>query len=62
LFGGFATMFPNNATVESDFSIMRFERNEYRHRLSDVAVAGIMHTKQRQEIKKMTIVIDSKDV
>jgi hypothetical protein len=54
-FGGFATMFPNTATVESDFSIMRYEKNDYRHSLSNISIAGIMHAKQRHEITSMPL-------
>jgi hypothetical protein len=50
-------MFPNNATVESNFLIMRYEKNYYRQRLSDVALAGIIHAKQRKEIKKMPLAL-----
>ena len=34
------------ATVESDFSIFGWERDEYRKCLSDLALEGIMHSKQ----------------
>ena len=49
--GGLQSVFPTTATVESDFSIMGWERNEYRQRLSSFALEGIMHAKQFEEIK-----------
>ena len=54
-FGGFATVFPNTATVESDFSVMSFEKNDYRQSLHDISVGGIMHTKQREEVMDLPL-------
>ena len=44
--GGIATVLANTATVESDFSILGWEKDEYRKCLSDLALEGIMHSKQ----------------
>ena len=44
--GGIATVPANTATVESDFSILGWEKDEYRKCLSDLALEGIMHSKQ----------------
>ena len=43
---GMATMFPTTATVESDFSVLKWEKNSHRLRLDDLSLAGIMHSKQ----------------
>jgi len=40
------TVFPGTANVESDFSIVNFEKNDYRTALTDLSVEGIMHSKQ----------------
>jgi hypothetical protein len=44
--GGLGTVFPGTATVESDFSIVNFEKNDYRAALTDLSLEGILHSKQ----------------
>jgi hypothetical protein len=44
--GGIATVFANTATVESDFSILGWEKDEYRMSLTDLSLEGIMQCKQ----------------
>ena len=44
--GGIATIFANTATVESDFSVLGWEKDEYRMSLMDVSLEGIMQWKQ----------------
>ena|SRR5437773_12384954 len=44
--GGIATIFLNTATVESDFSVLGWEKNEYRQSLTDLSLEGIMQCKQ----------------
>jgi hypothetical protein len=41
-----ATIYPGTTTVESDFSILGWERDEYRSALMDFSLEGIMHAKQ----------------
>ena len=48
--GGLATVFPGTATVESDFSIVNYEKNEYRTALTDLSLEGILHAKQYKTI------------
>ena len=43
---GIATVPANTATVESDFSVLGWEKDEYRKYLSDLALEGIMQSKQ----------------
>ena len=43
---GIATAFPNTATVESDFSILGWEKDAYRMSLTDLSLEGILHCKQ----------------
>lgn len=54
-FGGFATLFANTASVESDFSIMKFEKSDYRQNLADISIGGIMHAKQMKEVIGMRL-------
>ncbi len=51
LCGGLVTMFPNMTSVESDFSIIKWEKNDSRRSLTSLSLAGIMHTKQFEQIK-----------
>jgi hypothetical protein len=44
--GGIATVPANTATVESDFSVLGWEKDEHRMCLSDLALEGIMQSKQ----------------
>ena len=44
--GGLASMFPNTATVESDFSTIGAEKNVYRQSLIEFSLKGILHAKQ----------------
>lgn len=44
--GGLATIFPGTATVESDFSIVNYEKDQYRTALTDFSLEGILHAKQ----------------
>ena len=40
--GGLGTVFSGRATVESDFSIVNFEKNDYRTALTDLSLEGIL--------------------
>lgn len=44
--GALATLFPNNASVESDFSVLGWEKDEYRMSLTDISLEGILQAKQ----------------
>ena len=44
--GGMATIFPGTATVESDFSDVNYEKDQYRAALTDMSLEGILHAKQ----------------
>eukprot|EP00171_Calliarthron_tuberculosum_P001790 IDg1790t1 len=41
--GGLALAFPNTATVESDFSVIGVEKNDYRKSLTDFSLEGVLH-------------------
>jgi hypothetical protein len=44
--GGLATVFPNTTAVESDFLMVKWEKNDTRTSLTSLALAGIMQAKQ----------------
>jgi len=50
--GGLATVFPGTAAVESDFSVLKYEKNSYRTALLDLTLEGIMHCKQYKALFK----------
>ena len=56
--GGFATTFPGTSTVESDFSVIGWEKDEYRTLLSDLSLEGILHAKQMKELAKIQVVLN----
>ncbi|KAH9263831.1 hypothetical protein BASA83_012759 [Batrachochytrium salamandrivorans] len=51
--GGLATVFPNTTSVESDFSIVTWEKDHSRMSLTSLPLAGIMHAKQFQRMKNI---------
>ena len=44
--GGIATVFANTASVESDFSILGWEKDKFRLSMTDLSLEGVMHCKQ----------------
>lgn len=44
--GCLATLFPNTASVESDFSQLAWEKGEYRMRITDLSLEGVLQSKQ----------------
>ncbi|CAK9862296.1 unnamed protein product [Sphagnum jensenii] len=44
--GVLATIFPGTSTVKSDFSILRWEKDNFRKSLSDFGLEGVMQSKQ----------------
>ncbi|CAK9876325.1 unnamed protein product [Sphagnum jensenii] len=51
LCGGLVTAFSNRTSVESDFSIIKWEKNDFRSSLTSLSLVGIMHAKQFEQIK-----------
>jgi len=45
-YGVIATLFPGTSTVESDFSILRWEKDAFRKSLSDFGLEGVLQAKQ----------------
>jgi hypothetical protein len=50
--GGLATVSPSTATVESDFSLTKWEKNKFRISQTDFSLVGILHYKQYEAILK----------
>ena len=59
LCGGFASVFPRTSTVESDFSVIGWEKNEYRTALTDFSLEGILQCKQYEVLTKILNKIDN---
>ena len=53
LCGGLATAFPNTSSVESDFSVVQWEKDSSRTRLTNLSLAGVMHAKQYDMLKSL---------
>jgi hypothetical protein len=51
--GGLASVFPNTATVESDFSVLGYEKDPNRSALTDFSLEGILHAKQFTSLQKL---------
>ena len=56
--GGLATVFPGTATVESDFSVLNYEKNIYRTALTDFSLEGILHCKQFQKLDSLHSIVN----
>ena len=48
--GGLATVFANTTSVESDFSILKWELDEFRTTMMHLSVEGIFQAKQRNRL------------
>ncbi|CAK9268250.1 unnamed protein product [Sphagnum jensenii] len=51
--GGLATAFTNTTAVESDFSILKWEMDEFRTCLMHLSLEGIFQTKQRPILQSL---------
>jgi hypothetical protein len=51
--GGIATVFANTASVESDFSILGWEKDVYRLSITDLSLEGIMQCKQYELLSSL---------
>ena len=54
--GGLASPFPNTATVESDFSVLKCEKNNSRTDLEDLSLEGILQCKEHEKLKALCVV------
>jgi hypothetical protein len=53
--GGLATMFPGTSTVESDFSVVKYEKNKNRMSFTDASLEGILHAKQYRRMHSLKV-------
>jgi hypothetical protein len=51
--GGLATIFPGNATVESDFSVIGWEKDSYRNAQTDFSLEGLLHARQFDRLRRL---------
>ena len=55
LCGGLATAFPNTTSVESDYSLAQWEKDNSRTSLTSLSLAGVMHAKQFDVLKGIVV-------
>ena len=53
--GGLATIFPGTSTVESDFSLVKWERDEHRQQMSTLSLAGVLRAKQFVKVQSLPV-------
>ena len=58
--GGIASAFPGTATVEADFSIVKWEKDEFRMSLTNFSLEGILHSKQFEKLAEIPIDLEQK--
>jgi len=51
--GDLASTFPNTATVENDFSVLGWEKDDYRRSITDFSLEGVMHSKQFKALREL---------
>ncbi|KAI9907150.1 hypothetical protein PsorP6_004324 [Peronosclerospora sorghi] len=51
--GGLATAFPGTSTVESGFSLVRWEKENFRTALTYVSLEGILDSKQFKKLQSI---------
>jgi hypothetical protein len=49
------TIFPGTSTVESDFSVVKYEKNKNRMSLTDASLEGILHAKQYRRMHSLKV-------
>lgn len=53
--GGMENIFTWKSLVESDFSVVKYEKNKKRMRLTDVSLEGILHAKQKHRMHNLQL-------
>ena len=51
--GSLATIFPGTSTVESNFSVIKYEKTSNHMCLSDASLEGIIHAKQYRRMRSL---------
>ena len=52
--GGLASTFPATSSVESDFSILKWEKDIHRMSLTEFSLEGVMHARQFKRLQSLT--------
>ena len=52
-FGGLASVFPGASTVESDFSLFGYGKDEYRSSLTNFCLEAVLQCKQYELLRKI---------
>lgn len=55
--GGLATAFPGTATVEADFSLIKWEYDDFRQSLTSFSLEGILQAKQFSKLDRLSFVL-----
>jgi hypothetical protein len=50
--GGLASPFPNTTTVESDFSVLKWENDPHQSNITPFSLEGILHCRQIRSLLK----------
>ncbi|ETM30588.1 hypothetical protein L914_21736 [Phytophthora nicotianae] len=58
--GGLATTFPGTSTVESDYSILKWEKPPSKSRLTSFSLEGLLHAKQFALLNSIKVSSDGK--
>jgi hypothetical protein len=48
-------VFPGSSKVESNFSILKFEKSDHRNSLSGVCIEGTFHARQVEEVEQLQV-------
>jgi hypothetical protein len=51
--GGLETILPGTATVESDFSVIGWEKDIYRSAQTDFSLKGLPHARQFDKLRRL---------
>ena len=53
--GRLGSAFANTASVESDFNILKWEKDDFQQSMMDLTLEGIFQTKQRRIVMEMKV-------
>jgi hypothetical protein len=60
-FGGLANVFTNITSVESDFSILKWEKDDFQQSMMNLTLEGIFQAKQRHVVMGIHVSIGFND-
>lgn len=50
-----ASVFPGTSEVESDFSVLNYDAHSNRRAMTNLSLAGILHSKQWDEVLRLVL-------